>query len=367
MQNPNSYYVVPQSDGRVWADWQQSGRDRNHSCASSSSMTLGEGSASSSRRSRMKDVTQCDAIPISYTLTPPTPSTTDSDASSSQISMESIPEYDEYPEIPFVSAAISSPDRWMSADRPAESVRADTVISPTSFWAGIIGLRPTASKSSTDTSTSTSGSSPVLAHTSERLFAPSRASRKRAGSVSSIASSRTRPAPAKSILSSGASVKTRRRKAPSVKFLDAPTIHYDDDEHDDCYYDDDDDEHEPSSCMSPPPPKKARGLSGFFSFKWLFGSSSEPAASPSSSPCKAAPKKTHARLVRASRPGTPMAAQAARPAISGPFPLWDSTPRRVGAGAGDGAGSLRSTKSSASLRSVRSCGSRLPTPTYWPR
>ncbi|KAI1797529.1 hypothetical protein LXA43DRAFT_876841 [Ganoderma leucocontextum] len=342
MQNPSSYYAVPQSDGRIWADWQQSGRNRNHSWSSSSSATLGEGS-SSSRRSLMKDTTQCRPMPISYTLTPPTPSATDSDASSSQISMESIPEYDEYPEIPFVSAAIASPDGWMPSEGPAERARVDDGITSTSFWSGIIRMRQSTSKSPTDPSASL----PVLGHTSERVIAPSR-TRKRSGSVSSIASSRTRPAPTKSILSSSASVKTRRCKAPSVKFLDMPTIHYEDD---DCH---DDDQHEPSSCMSPPPPKKAKGRSGFFSFAWLFRSSS------SSSSSKAAPTKTKAKTVpRASRPAN------GRPDISGPFPLLDSTARR--GRDGGSAASLRSMKSSGSLRSVRSCGSRLPTPTYWPR
>ncbi|KAM5532755.1 hypothetical protein V8D89_013552 [Ganoderma adspersum] len=347
MQNPSSYYAVPQSDGRIWADWQQSGRNRNYSWSSSSSATLGEGS-SSLRRSPTK-VPQCRPTPISYTLTPPTPSATDSDASSSQISMESIPEYDEYPEIPFVSAAIASPNGWMSSEGPAQRARADDGITSTSFWAGIIRMRQSTSKSSTDSSVSV----PVLGHTSERIIAPTR-TRKRSGSVSSIASSRTRPAPAKSILSSGASVKTRRHKAPSVKFLDMPTIHYEDDDSND------DDQHEPSSCMSPPPPKKAKGLSGFFSFTWLFRSST--ASAPASSSPKAVPPKTRPKantVPRAS--GT----TSGRPDISGPFPLLDSTARR--GRSGGSAASLRSMKSSGSLASVRSCGSRLPTTTYWPR
>lgn len=248
--------------------------------------------------------------------------------------MESIPEYEEMPEIPFVSAAIAYPDGWVNPDRPPEDTRA-VVGSQTSFWSGIIGMRPSTSKSSADSH------SPVLGQVNERIFAPSRV-RKRSGSVSSIASSRTRPAPAKSILSSSSSVKTRRRKAPSVKFLDMPTIHYEEDRYDD------DHEREPSSCMSPPPPKKARGLSGFFSFKWLFGPSSHSSS-------KASAKAT----------------ATDRPTISGPFPLWDSPPRPTRGGSrgvpGSSAASLRSMRSAGSLRSVRSCSSRLPTPTYWPR
>ena len=281
--------------------------------------------------------------------TPPTPSATDSDASSSQISMESIPEYDEFPEIPFVSAAIASPGTWISSEGLAECARADDGITSTSFWTGIIRMRRSTSKSSADSSASV----PVLGYTNERIIAPSR-TRKRSGSVSSIASSRTRPAPAKSILSSGASVRTRKHKAPSVKFLDIPTIHYEDD---DC---NDDDPHEPSSCMSPPPPKKARGLSGFFSLTWLFRSQSSSAPAPASP--KAAPAKSKAHTAhRASGPTS----ASGRPDISGPFPLLDSTARR--GRSGGSAASLRSMKSSGSLRSMRSCGSRLPTPTYWPR
>ncbi|KAI0757370.1 hypothetical protein C8Q80DRAFT_1091289 [Daedaleopsis nitida] len=336
MQNPSSYYSVPKSDDHVWRDWSQAGSHNFTWSGSSSLTTLGEGSSSMVRRHfrrvPMKDLTQCSAIPISYNLTPPTPSATDSDtSSSSQISMESIPEYDEMPEIPFVSAAINSPDGWMDPDSPPERT---TPESSMSFWSGIIGLRPSTSKSSADSG------APVLGHTNERVIAPSRTSRKRSGSVSSIASSRTRPAPAKSILSSSSSVKTRRHKAPSVKFLDMPTIHYEDDND---YYDDH--EHEPSSCMSPPPPKKARGLTGFFSFKWLFG--------PSSS------SKTPAKT-----------ASPERPSISGPFPLWDSPPQRARGGrngCGSSAASLRSMRSTGSIRSMRSCSSRLPTPTYWPR
>ncbi|RDX56271.1 hypothetical protein OH76DRAFT_608962 [Lentinus brumalis] len=334
MQNPESYYAVPKCEGRIWEDWQQSGPSANYSWSPSSSRTtLGEGPSPSRRRKPLKELNQRSAIPISYNLTPPTPSATDSDASSSsQISMESIPEYDEMPEIPFVSAAIAYPGRWTNPYHPPEDTRV-VEGSRSSFWSGIIGMRPSTSKSSANSH------SPVLGQVNERIFAPSRV-RKRSGSVSSIASSRTRPAPAKSILSSSSSVKTRRRKAPSVKFLDSPTIHYEEDQYDD------DNEREPSSCMSPPPPKKARGLSGFFTFKWLFGPSSF-----SKAPAKATAPD--------------------RPTISGPFPLWNTPPRRTCSGnrgvPGSSAASLRSMRSTGSLRSIRSCSSRLPTPAYWPR
>ncbi|EIW64989.1 uncharacterized protein TRAVEDRAFT_68647 [Trametes versicolor FP-101664 SS1] len=333
MQNPSSYYAVPKCDGSVWSGWQQSEPSGGSSRASSSSaMTL----RNTLYPNPFEDPSNCSAIPISYTLTPPTPDSTDSDASSySQLSMESIPEFDDMPEIPFVSAAVAYADDWIPSDRPAEPARNDDRCESSSFWSTL--MRRTASKSS-DASASTSTSSAILGQTSARDLAPSR-TRKRSGSVTSIASSRTKPAPAKSILSSGDSVKTRRCKAPSVKFLDMPTIHYDDDE----YLYDDADERSADPCMSPPPKKKAKGLGGLLSLRWLFG-----------------PSKVENR-VTPSAPTGPV-----RPAISGPFPLWDSPPRRArGAGTGTSAASLRSVKSSASLRSVRSCGSRLPT--YWPR
>ncbi|KAI0374547.1 hypothetical protein BV20DRAFT_517299 [Pilatotrama ljubarskyi] len=372
MQNPSSYYAVPKCDGRVWSDWQQSQRDGSSSWASTSVMTLKDASL---YPTAFADPAHCSAIPISYTLTPPTPdSITDSDvsvsSSSSQLSMESIPEFDDMPEIPFVSAAVAYADEWMIApDRPAEQARCGTpcpspssASSSPSFWSGIVGLRPSASKSSSTSASSTSDtSSPVLGYTSVRSISPSRASngsRKRAGSLSSIASSRTKPAPAKSILSSGSSVKTRKHKAPSVKFLDMPTIHYDDEypcggedeEYDECGRRATGSPSASKSSMSPPPKKKVKGLSGFLSFRWLFGPSS-----------KVENRETRRRAPDAG-PG--------RPAISGPYPLWDSPPRRARGDAGSShakssAASLHSVRSNGSLRSMRSCASRLPT--YFPR
>ncbi|KAI0828249.1 hypothetical protein BC628DRAFT_105486 [Trametes gibbosa] len=340
MQNPSSYYAVPKCEGRVWSGWQQSEQIGSSSRASSSALTLKDVPL---YLSPFDDPSNCSAIPISYTLTPPTPDSTDSDvSSSSQLSMESIPEFDDMPEIPFVSAAVAYAEDWIPSDRPAEHRHLDDSCASSSFWSNIIG------RSSPKSSTGTSATSAVVGYTSARDISPSRTSRKRAGSVSSIASSRTKPAPAKSILSSADSVKTRRRKAPSVKFLDMPTIHYDDDDftHDE---DEESDVNEegrprgspPSTSSSPPPKKKAKVLGELLSFRWLFASFSKVEN-------------------RATAP--------TRPAISGPYPIWDAPPRRArGAAAGNStsAASLRSAKSSGSLRSVRSCGSRLPT--YWPR
>lgn len=40
MQNPSSYYAVPKDDGRIWADWSQSGRNGNVGYVRLSSMML---------------------------------------------------------------------------------------------------------------------------------------------------------------------------------------------------------------------------------------------------------------------------------------------------------------------------------------
>lgn len=181
------------------------------------------------------------------------------------------------------------------------------------FWASVI--RPSASRSSDK-------SMPVIGHMSDRLLAPGR---QRAPSVSSTAS---RPAPAKSILSSSSSsTRTRAttRSPPSVKFLDTPTIHYEDE-----------DEAEPARPALP----EDSGKRGFL--QWIRGSSR-----------RAQPVQE-------------------RPSISGPFPLWEAPPRRSHSSGApsvrsmkSGAPSLRSMKSNNSLRSIRSCSSRLQT--YWNR
>lgn len=234
--------------------------------------------------------------------TPPTPDSTSDVSSSSRLSMETASEFDELPEIPFVSsAALAYPDRWISPDH--HPPRADNE-SERSFWSSMIRSSP--SKSSDRTL-------PVFGNTGDRVVVPSR---QRSGSVTSSISSRSKPAPAKSILSSSASIKTKtRRSPPSVKFLDMPTIHYEDDEY----------EYEP--CRGSAAPKEKRRLA---IFRWFWGPKSAPAV-------------------------------PTRPAISGPFPLWDAPPRRVR----EQTASLRSAKSNSSLRSVRSCSSRLHT--FWDR
>lgn len=184
------------------------------------------------------------------------------------------------------------------------------------FWASVI--RPSASRSS-------DRSIPILGHMNDRPLA---SGRQRAPSVSSTASSRTRPAPAKSILSSSSSsTRTRAttRSPPSVKFLDMPTIHYEEE-----------DEAEPARPASPPD----SGKRGFL--QWIRGTSK-----------RAQPAQE-------------------RPSISGPFPLWETPPRRTHSSGTpsvrsmkSGAPSLRSMKSNNSLRSIRSCSSRLQT--YWSR
>ena len=226
--------------------------------------------------------------------------------------------YDELPEIPFVS---SSPSRFASGWNPMEgssSQGSDDSHCERTFWASVI--RPSASRSS-------DRSVPVLGHMNDRPLAPGR---QRAPSVSSTASSRTRPAPAKSILSSSSSsTRTRAttRSPPSVKFLDVPTIHYEEE-----------DEAEPARATSP----TDSGKRGFL--QWIRGASRTRRAQPAQE----------------------------RPSISGPFPLWETPPRRTHSSGApsvrsmkSGAPSLRSMKSNGSLRSIRSCSSRLQT--YWSR
>ncbi|KAH9836545.1 uncharacterized protein C8Q71DRAFT_47551 [Rhodofomes roseus] len=316
MQRPSSYHAFSRCDSQVWTDWLHSERQANSSLSSSESATIED----DINRHQSKDDID-DAMPLCYaSFLPSPPDSPLSASSSSQLSVVSAADsgYDELPEIPFVS---SSPSRFDSGWNPMEgcsSRGSDDSHCERTFWASVI--RPTASRSSEK-------SVPVLGQMSERSLAPSR---HRAPSISSTASSRTRPAPAKSILSSSSSTRTRTttRSPPSVKFLDMPTIHY---EEEDVF------EHTHSHARSVSEDSGKRSF-----LKWFRGASKK--------------------------------AQAAqeRPTISGPFPLWETPPRRTPSGGTpsvrstkSGAPSLRSMKSNNSLRSVRSCSSRLQT--YWGR
>lgn len=196
-------------------------------------------------------------------------------------------------------------------------------------------MQRSSSSSSSDRQTAVLGETPqrVLCH-----------SRTRSGSVSSTAS---RPAPAKSILSSGSSIRTRKgRSPPSVKFLDMPLIHYEDE--------DEQTDSSPAptwpsgrpaelaSKMTPPVPERKRVL-GIFT--WF-----------------ANPSKKQAQSI------------SERPSISGPFPLWEGPHRSESArrcNSPTSTRSIRSIRSTSSLRStksmrsVRSCASRIQG--YWGR
>ncbi|KAH9922683.1 hypothetical protein B0H21DRAFT_765868 [Amylocystis lapponica] len=290
MQNPNSYYAVPRCDSQVWMDWELSDRVNNASSSSS-------GSASTSTTIvedfQVQGVNNSQ-MSICYSLTPPTPNTLSSDVSSSQISIDSESIFNDMPEIPFIS---SCGDGWADADHHRRAASDNH-------------------EYERSTSQSFDRNVAVLGHTNDRVFAPSR-SRKRSGSVSSTASSRSKPAPAKSILSSSASIRSRQGRAPpSVKFLEMPTIHYEE-------------EYESEPYRAPAGSAEKKG--GFL--EWLL------------------------RPVR--KPAVPE-----RPTISGPFPLWEAPPRQA-RGAPAYAASLRSVRSNGSLRSVGSCSSRLQT--YWSR
>ena len=265
---------------------------------------------------------------------PPTPSL-DSDQSSSRLSVDSNPEseLDELPEIPFISAALHHRGKSFEDDNHSQ----DEPNVEHALWSSII--RPHLSRSSSERLVA------VLGHTNHRVISPSR---QRVPSVSSNASSRSKPAPAKSILSSSSSFKTRKgRSTPSVKFLDRPTIHYEDD------FEEDEEEFEclPESRHVPkvdevPIATAAGEKKRRFEFiRRLIGGSSQASGSGSGEK-----KKSRAE------PG--------RPVISGPFPLCDA-PRSLRRVPGSNSnpptksGSIRSVKSHGRLRSVRSCSSRL--------
>jgi len=319
MQNPSRHYSTSHYDAPVWAEWMRPSRANNSSWDSSlvASLTNDFNEASDVMEGSTPDT----AIPLEYTWTPPTP-TLDSDRSSSQLSIESpsLSELDELPEIPFISTADALEPESDSDDADQYDFNAvGNTVDERTFWANI--MRPSLSSSSPS-----GRETAVLGQTNQRVLS---ANRCRSPSVSSTASSRSKPPPAKSILSSSSSIKTRTgRKSPSVKFLDAPTIHYEsDDEDDESEYD------------SSPQAKSKNGQSGIFGFiRRIVGAPSKKPRMPE------------------------------RPVISGPIPLWEGSRRRARHSLDDSFGrapSLRSNRSTTSLRSIRSCSSRLQT--YWGR
>ncbi|KAI0963089.1 hypothetical protein AcW1_000270 [Taiwanofungus camphoratus] len=296
MQHPSSYYAVPRCDSQIWTDWLYSERVANSSCSSTGTTLVDR--RNMQHVAELKDIPD-GPLPLCYSFTPPTPDYTYSDTSSS--SRYSGSEFDELPEIPFISSSSRYAHGWANQDGHYRDASDDSDCER-SFWASMI--RPSTSQSSDRSLT-------VLGYTSDRILSPVR---QRAPSISSTASSRMKPPPAKSILSSSSSIRTKTgRSPPSVKFLEMPTVHYEED-----YY------YEPERYRAPAAPvdKKKPGL-----LRRIFGP--KPQTGPE------------------------------RPAISGPFPLSEAPPRRVHGGGT----SLRSMKSNSSLRSVLSTSSRLQM--YW--
>lgn len=246
-------------------------------------------------------------------------STEDSDPFASRASIASTVGIVELPEIPF----IASPS---AVDEDVEEEVDDTA---SSVW---LRRRPAVSTTSSERQIA------ILGHASERILGHCR---QRSGSISSTAS---RPAPAKSILSSSSSIKARKgRSTPSVKFIDMPTTHFEDE-------DEVEDDYQPESLREPRRMKSNVSLKGkkraFAILDWF-----------------ASPKKK-------AKPTLPD-----RPLISGPLPLWEgrrySTEserppyRQCDSPTMTSARSIRSVKSTHSMRSVRSCASRLQG--YWTR
>lgn len=324
MQYLSSHPSPPQHGSQAWTDWMRPSRAENSSWDSHLVRMLTD-----DLDDEPSHVAGTAAVPMEYTLTPPTPGL-DSDHTSSQCSFDSslATELDDYPEIPFISndGSLSSG----TIDPDAYSVKSYTA-SERNFWSSLI--RPNLSKSPERPTV-------LLGQTSQRVVSPTR---RRAPSVSSSTSSRSRPAPAKSILSSSSSIRTTRkhgRSPPSVKFLDMPTIHYEDeDEEMDDFGDDDDEE---SRDVDDDCDLAAKS-------KWTWGFLKRFIGGP-----------------RKSGPAAPE-----RPRISGPIPLCE-TPNIIRRSLDERRptrqptmASLRSVRSNGSIRSTRSNQSRIQT--YWGR
>ncbi|OCH92718.1 hypothetical protein OBBRIDRAFT_865411 [Obba rivulosa] len=274
MRNANSCYLAPDAaaDGgaQTWLEWCRAERDANSSWGSSAGSTLVDGS------------------------TPPTPEESFSDSSSGLSAFD----LDDIPEIPFVT--LPPADFTCGDDSTCQPTRDER-----SYW-------PSQLRRTKRTRSPTRGPATLL----NPIDRPLPQSRQRSTSVSSTTSSPMRPGPARSILSSSSSIRTRTGRSPSsVKFLEMPTIHYEEE-----------DEPEPHYRQAVSAVKRKASI-----LQRLLGPFRKPPPSPE------------------------------KPAISGPFPLWETPPKQVYGGEA----CLRSVKSSTSLRSTRSCSSRLQS--YWGR
>jgi len=340
MQNSSTYYSATQCQGinHVWTKRMRMDRENNSSWDSSLAGSFAESDHSPYTPARSHE----DApLPLEYTWTPPTP-TLDSDQSSSLVSTI---ELDELPEIPFVSTPPTIYESPFTDDD--DDYISTGNVSERAFWSSLI--RPSHSRSSSDPPFA------VLGQTTHRVVHPKR---RRSPSVSSNASSRSKPAPAKSILSSSSSIRTRKGGSPpSVKFLDMPTIHYEEWD-----YDDDEEEFDFDADQNFPPrttgpsDKKSSGVKfGFGFIRRLFNSSSTSTSNRGkiSPPPPPSPKK-QAR-----------SSESRRPNISGPYPLWEAPRPARRSLDGQSDHSIRSVRSNGSMRSIRSCESRMQT--YWGR
>ncbi|KAF7798627.1 hypothetical protein EIP86_009849 [Pleurotus ostreatoroseus] len=261
--------------------------------------------------------------PSQCAWSPSSSTTTDSDPSGSRISIATSSKTDDLPEIPFISASLP-------LDRKGSGSTYDDDDSRSTYWPHAATPSPSWDRPVA-----------ILGEAAERHPTHGR------GRSSSLSSTASRPAPAKSILSSSASVRTRKgRSPPSVKFLDMPMVHLEEEEGE--FGESEDAPAWPRVVMprspvplSPPPSETKKSP-----FAWL--------------------KRLTIPVARKrpdARPAVPE-----RPLISGPMrlceaPRCNTLPRRNTVSTSGR--SIRSTKSTASLRSVRSCASRLQV--YWGR
>ncbi|KAI0090010.1 hypothetical protein BDY19DRAFT_941880 [Irpex rosettiformis] len=308
MQNPSSYYPAPRSDDPLLREWLRSNRATSSQWANSTSQTLVD---DEDLPSPLFEIDDDIAYALKCVWQTASSSSTSSDPFDSRLSISSASasEVVDLPEIPFVSTL------------PLEDEYEDDDDLGTSFW---LRRHPAVS-----TTSSAERHIAILGHVTDRHH-----SRERSGSLTSTA-------PAKSILSCSSSIKTRKgRSAPSVKFLDMPTIHYEDDDEEQSSY-----MPEPeytNNRQAPSIRDSARSRKRGWSILDWFLSPQKKTKSH-----KAAP----GHLV-----------------ISSPLPLCEG--RRFsnegpigGRYPGSDARSIRSVRSNGSLRSVRSCASRLQE--YW--
>ncbi|KAI0700437.1 hypothetical protein BC835DRAFT_418739 [Cytidiella melzeri] len=300
MENSNSYYPARRSGDPTLTEWPRSNKAVNSSWGRSAPRAVADDEDLPSPLLEIDDDI-AHALQCVWTASS---SSSDSDpfASRSSVSSASVLDGIDIPEIPFIS------------ELPEEDEQ--ELVTP--FW---LRRRPAVS------TTSSQRQLAVLGQAAERHFVHAR---QRSGSISSTAS---RPTPAKSILSSSSSIKTRKgRSAPSVKFLDMPTIHFEDDDDEKPYVPTKEYGTGKTKVWGPSKGRKRN----WNVLEWFVSSSKK--------------RKTHA-------------VASDRPLISSPLPLCEGRRPSVddptgGRYAHMDARSIRSVRSTSSMRSVRSCASR---------